>query len=109
MGRAEDEQKRVNRQMENLLGDLEKLIPFFDNKTVTDVYVYGEGNVHTSEFGKGTSDTGVVLSTSERMRIINSLASVSGTPLHLSGGLRPKVSKNSLPCLFKAEAVGKRA
>jgi len=81
MGRAEDEQERIERQMENLLGDLEKLLPFFDNKNITDVYVYGGGNVHASEFGKGAADTGVVLSQSERMRIVNSLASVSGTPI----------------------------
>jgi len=81
MSRADDERERIERQMENLLGDMEKLIPFFETKTITDIYVYGEGNVHTSEFGKGTFDTGVVLSRSERMRIINSLASVSDTPI----------------------------
>jgi len=81
MSREDDKRESLERQMENLLGDLEKLIPFFDNKAVTDVYVYSEGNVHTSEFGKGTCDAGVVLSHSERMRIINSLASVSGTPI----------------------------
>jgi len=81
MSREDDRHESLERQMENLLGDLEKLIPFFDNKAVTDVYVYGGGNVHTSEFGKKTVDTGVVLSQSERLRIINSLASVSGTPI----------------------------
>jgi len=81
MSRADDELESAERQMENLLGDLDKLIPFFETKTVTDVYVYGEGNVLISEFGKSACDTGIVLSQSERLRIINSLASVSGTPI----------------------------
>ena len=81
MGRDEDEFEVHERHMENLLGDLNRLIPFFETKTVTDVYVYGGGDVHVGEFAKKTYDTGVVLSPSERMRIINSLASVSDTPI----------------------------
>ena len=81
MSRIEDELELRERQMNNLLGDIKKLIPFFETKTVTDVYVYGEGNVHVSDFEKGTFDSGIVLSPSERLRIINSLASVSDTPI----------------------------
>jgi len=81
MGRDEDELEVRERQMENLLGDLHRLLPFFETKNITDVYVYGEGNVHASEFGKGTYNTGVVLSPTERMRIINSLANVADTPI----------------------------
>jgi len=46
MGRAEDEIERHERHMTNLLSDLEKLIPFFETKTITDIYVYGQGNVY---------------------------------------------------------------
>ena len=81
MGRHEDELNRKKREMESLLHDLERLIPFFETKTVTDIYVYGEGNVHVNDFDKGTFDTGVVLSPVERLRIINSLASVCDTPI----------------------------
>jgi len=81
MGRIEDEIESRNRQMNNLLGDMARLIPFFETKTVTDVYVYGEGNVQISDFEKGACDTGIVLSPVERMRIINSLASVADTPI----------------------------
>jgi len=81
MGRAEDELESRERKMENLLGDMERLILFFDTKTVTDIYVYGGGNVQVCDFEKGTRDTGIVLSPAERMRIINSLASVSDTPI----------------------------
>jgi type IV secretion system protein VirB11 len=81
MNRDEDEQETRERLMENLLGDIEKLIPFFETKTVTDVYVYGGGDVHVGEFGKKTYNSGIVLSYSQRMRIINSLASVADTPI----------------------------
>jgi len=76
MSRIEDELERRERQMNNLLGDLVKLIPLFENKAITDVYVYGEGNVKVSDFEKGSYDTGIVLSPADRLRIIYSLASV---------------------------------
>ena len=82
MSREDDKREALERQMENLLGDLEKLIPFFETKTVTDIYVYSGGDVHVCEFAKKPYDTGIVLSSSERMRIINSLASVSDTPIN---------------------------
>jgi type IV secretion system protein VirB11 len=84
MGRIEDELESRARQMENLLGDIRPLIPLFETKTITDVYVYGDGNVFASELkqnGKETRDTGIVLSPADRLRIINSLASVSDTPI----------------------------
>jgi type IV secretion system protein VirB11 len=81
MGRNEDELESRARQMDNLLGDLVRLIPFFETNTITDVYVYGDGRIQVSDFEKGSFDTGLVLSPTERMRIINSLASVSDTPI----------------------------
>jgi len=81
MSRPEDELEVRERLMENLLGDLERLIPYFETGSVTDVYVYGNGSVHISDFEKGTVNTDIVLSPLERMRIINSLASVSDTPI----------------------------
>jgi len=81
MGRDEDELERRSRQMENLLGDLEPLIPYFETPSITDVYVYGDGRVQASDFGKGVFDAGFSLAPIQRMRIINSLASVSDTPI----------------------------
>jgi len=81
MGRFEDELILQERQMKNLLGDLSKLIPYFEIPTVTDVNVYGDGNVEICDFEKGSYYPDVVLSPAERMRIINSLASVSDTPI----------------------------
>jgi type IV secretion system protein VirB11 len=81
MGKTEDGLERRARQMENLLGDLAPLLPFFETKTVTNVYVYGDGRVQVDDFEKGTCETGVVLSPADRTRVINSLASVSDTPI----------------------------
>jgi type IV secretion system protein VirB11 len=77
MGRIEDELERQARQMENLLGDLGPLVPLFETKTVTDVYVYGDGRVQACDFEKGAYDTGLLLTPAQRTRIIYSLASVS--------------------------------
>ena len=77
MGRDEDEAIRRARQMDNLLGDLESLIPYFETTSITDIYVYGDGRVQVNDFDKGMYNTGRFLTESQRMRIINSLASVS--------------------------------
>jgi type IV secretion system protein VirB11 len=81
MGKAEDELERRARQTENLMGDLAPLIPFFETKSVTNVYVYGDGRVQVDDFERGVYDTGITLSPAGRTRIINSLASVSETPV----------------------------
>jgi type IV secretion system protein VirB11 len=67
--------------MENLLSDLGPLIPYFDTPTVTNVYVYGDGRVQIDDFEHGVSDTELVLTPAQRLRIINSLATVSETPI----------------------------
>jgi len=81
MGREEDELEAYERRMKNLLGDLEPLIPFFETKTVTDVYVYGSGRVYIEDFVKGPYETDIILSPSERFRIIYSLSSVVDSPI----------------------------
>jgi type IV secretion system protein VirB11 len=81
MSRREDELELYERRMANLLRDLSKLTPFFDAKTITDVYVYGDGSVFVNDFEKGSVNTDVVLSKSERMRIIYSLSSVVDQPI----------------------------
>jgi len=81
MGRVEDELERQARQMENLLRDLNPLLPFFQTPTVTDIFVYGDGRVQVDDFTKGVYDCGVNLNPAQRMRIVNSLASVSDIPI----------------------------
>jgi type IV secretion system protein VirB11 len=81
MSRLEDEEEDRRRRMHNLLGDLGPLIPYFDTSSVTNVYVYDSGRVQIDDFTKGIYDAGFSLTVLQRMRIINSLASVSGTPI----------------------------
>jgi type IV secretion system protein VirB11 len=81
MGRLEDELESSGRRMENLMGDLSPLLPYFETKSVTNVYVYGSGQVQIDDFEKGIYDADISLSILQRMRIINSLASVSETPI----------------------------
>ncbi|GMO57924.1 MAG: P-type conjugative transfer ATPase TrbB [Termitinemataceae bacterium] len=81
MGRFDDELERRAREMENLLGDLHDLLPYFEIKTVTNIYVYGDGRIQIDDFEKGTYESELKLSPADRMRIINSLAKVSETPI----------------------------
>jgi len=83
MGREEDELEHQNRLTTNLMRDLGPLVPFFDSPSVTNVYVYGNGEVEIDEFGKGLYWAGFSLSIADRMRIINSLASVVDIPIDL--------------------------
>jgi len=83
MSREEDEQEHHSRLTANLMRDLGPLIPYFDSPSVTNVYVYGTGEVEIDEFGKGTYYTDFTLTVADRMRIINSLASVTDIPIDL--------------------------
>jgi type IV secretion system protein VirB11 len=82
MGIEENELEVRNRQLGNLLRELEPLIPFFETKTVTNVYVYGGGRVQVDDFKKGVYDTKITLPPGTRRRIILSLASLSETPIN---------------------------
>lgn len=81
MGRLEDELEARERMMENLLGDLAPLLPYFETKSVTNVYVYGTGVVQVEDCDRGVYEPGFSLPVLQRMRIINSLASVCETPI----------------------------
>ena len=81
MSREEDEIEHLRRQTNNLFRDLALLIPYFDTPTVNNVYVYGSGLVEIDDFDKGTYEAGFSLSVGERLRIINSLSSISDNPI----------------------------
>ncbi|MDR1362651.1 MAG: Flp pilus assembly complex ATPase component TadA [Spirochaetaceae bacterium] len=82
MGIEENELEIKTRRLGNLLRELEPLIPFFETKTVTNVYIYGEGRVQVDDFKKGAYDTKIILPPGVRRRIILSLASLSETPIN---------------------------
>ncbi|MDR2865560.1 MAG: Flp pilus assembly complex ATPase component TadA [Spirochaetaceae bacterium] len=81
MGKIENEMETRRRQTDNLLDDLSVLIPYFEKKTITNIYIYGDGNVQINDFESGLLDTGETISPAGRMQIINSLASISDTPI----------------------------
>ena len=83
MGREDAEQEAIRRRMENLEWDLAPLIPYFNMPQVSNVYVYGSGEVEIGEFGKKPYFVDLSLSVSQRKRIINSLASISETPIDI--------------------------
>jgi type IV secretion system protein TrbB len=83
LSREEDELEHHSRLTANLMRDLGPLIPYFDSPSVTNVYVYGTGEVEIDEFGKGAYFADFNLTVGDRMRIINSLASVTGIPIDL--------------------------
>ena len=81
MSREEDEAEERRRKTSNLHRDLAPLIPFFDTPTVNNVYVYGDGSVEVDDFDRGAYEAGFSLTVSHRMRIINSLSSISESPI----------------------------
>jgi type IV secretion system protein VirB11 len=81
MARHEDELVSRERRMSNLLSDLAPLLPYFNQKSVTNVYVHGDGRVQVEDFNTGLVEAPFSLSESDRLRIIYSLAGVSDTPI----------------------------
>ncbi|GHU40333.1 conjugal transfer protein TrbB [Spirochaetia bacterium] len=81
--KEEDELVIRQRHMDNLLRDLNLLIPYFETKTITNIFIYGDGRIQVDDFRKGISDTGKVISAAGRMRIIHNLASMSETPIDI--------------------------
>jgi type IV secretion system protein VirB11 len=82
MGIEENELEVKSRQLGNLLRELEPVIPYFETKTVTNVYIYGDGRVQIDDFQKGVYDTKIMLGPGVRRRIILSLASLSESPIN---------------------------
>jgi type IV secretion system protein VirB11 len=82
LGIEENELEVKTRQLGNLLRELQPIITYLETKTVTNVFVYGDGRVQADDFRKGTFDTGVVLPPGARRRIILSLASLSESPIN---------------------------
>lgn len=81
MSREEDELEKLRRQNTNLWRDLAPLLTYFDIPTVTDINVYSDGSVEIVDFDKGSYEAVFILTVSERLRIINSLSSISDTPI----------------------------
>lgn len=69
------------RHLTNLMGEMRDILPFLDNRELTDIFIYGDGKVVIDHFIDGTIDTNIIISVERRRRIIHYLASMAGTPI----------------------------
>lgn len=79
-----DAQQIIKRQRyeQNLFSDLKPLMPFLENKNVTDIFVLGTGDVKVSVFEEGVKYVGVNLSVEQRYRIIYAISSILDKPIN---------------------------
>jgi type IV secretion system protein VirB11 len=69
------------RHTQNLMRELNPLVPFFEDRNLTNIYLYGNGKVKADDFIKGNYDTGMCIEEDVRYRIINCLSSMSDLPI----------------------------
>jgi type IV secretion system protein TrbB len=80
------EQEKQNRLLNNLFSDMQELIPYLDDDTVTDISVQDSGEIIVSSFGKGRIFTGKTLSPVITQRIILAAANLNGRTINASSG-----------------------
>jgi type IV secretion system protein VirB11 len=85
---AEDEKQK--RLLNNLFTDMKDLIPYLEDKAVTDISVEDTGEIIVSKFGEGRIFTGKILQPVVTQRIILAAASIIGRKLDMSSGF-PKL------------------
>lgn len=76
------EKQREERYQKNLLNDLKPLIPYIEQKDVTNIFVLSSGEVKVSALGKGSKYVDVNISVEQRMRIIFAIAAMSGIEIN---------------------------
>jgi len=81
MSREEDEAVVRARYEANLFRELAPVLPYFESRTVTNIYIYGDGRLVVEDFEKGMIETGISIGVAHRYRIINCLASMNGVPV----------------------------
>lgn len=81
-----DAQELVKRQRyeKNLFFDLKPLIPYLEDKNVTDVFVLGTGDVKISVFEKGIRYVDINLNVDQRFRIIYAISSILEKPINIT-------------------------
>lgn len=67
------------RQLSNLFGELEMLFPVFENKELTDIFIYGDGSVIAEHFLTGRVETGIIVKETARYNIVHFLSAMSNT------------------------------
>ena len=77
-----DAQKEIReRQLSNLFGELSELIPVFENKELTDIFIYGDGSVRAEHFLEGRIEFDVTIEESTRYNIIHYLSAMSDSSI----------------------------
>lgn len=77
-----DAQKEIyERQLSNLFGELQSLLPVFDNKELTDIFIYGDGSVRAEHFLDGRIDTGICVDEVSRYNIIHYLSAMADSSI----------------------------
>ncbi len=76
----EQEKEKRERYEKNLMRDLKLLIPYLEDKNITDIFVLGNGDIKITVFGEGSKYTGENLSIEQRMRIIFAISSIINKP-----------------------------
>lgn len=77
-----DAQKQIHeRQLSNLFGELQSLLPVFENKELTDIFVYGDGSVRAEHFLDGRIDTGLSIDETSRYNIVHYLSAMSDSSI----------------------------
>lgn len=73
---------KLQRYEQNLFFDLKPLIPYLENKNVTDIFVLGSGSVKISVFGEGVKYVHETLTVEQRLRIIYAISSILDKPIN---------------------------
>ena len=77
-----DAQKEIReRQLANLYGELESLLPVFENKELTDIFIYGDGSVRAEHFLEGRIDAGIQVNETARYNIIHYLSAMADSSI----------------------------
>ena len=75
---------KLQRYEQNLFFDLKPLIPYLENKNVTDIFVLGSGAIKIAVFEKGVRYVEETLTTEQRLRIIYAIASILDKPINVT-------------------------
>ncbi|HOF86328.1 MAG TPA: ATPase, T2SS/T4P/T4SS family [Treponemataceae bacterium] len=77
-----DAQKEIReRQLSNLFGELSELLPVFENKELTDIFIYGDGSVRAEHFLDGRVEFDITIEESTRYNIIHYLSAMSDSSI----------------------------
>ncbi len=77
-----DAQREIReRQLANLYGELECLLPVFENKELTDIFIYGDGSVRAEHFLEGRLDCRLQVSETARYNIVHYLSAMADSSI----------------------------